>query len=48
MIQWNVIMRGKVLDNEGNEKPEEDWYLVTMQNVSGELKVVGVRVNLPN
>lgn len=48
LIQWNVIMRGKVLDNEGNEKPEEDWYLVTMQNVSGELKVVGVRVNLPN
>lgn len=48
LIQWNVIMRGKVLDNEGNEKPEEDWYLVTMQNISGELKVVGVRVNLPN
>lgn len=48
LIQWNVVMRGKALDQEGNERPEEDWYLVTMKKESGELKVVGVRVNLPN
>jgi hypothetical protein len=48
VIQWNVIMQGKVYDVEGNSEPEEDWYLVTLEKQEDEYKVVGVRVNLPN
>jgi hypothetical protein len=48
VIQWNVIMQGKVYDVEGNSEPEEDWYLVTLEKQEGGYKVVGVRVNLPN
>ncbi|MED3821745.1 hypothetical protein ABE112_23130 [Priestia aryabhattai] len=48
VIQWNVIMQGKVYDVEGNSEPEEDWYLVTLEKQDNGYKVVGVRVNLPN
>ncbi|MED4116343.1 hypothetical protein [Priestia megaterium] len=48
VIQWNVIMQGKVYDVEGNVEPEEDWYLVTLEKQDNGYKVVGVRVNLPN
>ncbi|MGC9934875.1 hypothetical protein [Priestia aryabhattai] len=48
VIQWNVIMQGKVYDVEGNSEPEEDWYLVTLEKQEDGYKVVGVRVNLPN
>lgn len=48
VIQWNVIMQGKVYDVEGNSEPEEDWYLVTLGKQEDGYKVVGVRVNLPN
>ncbi|MDD1516173.1 hypothetical protein [Priestia megaterium] len=48
VIQWNVIMQGKVYDVEGNSVPEEDWYLVTLEKQEDGYKVVGVRVNLPN
>lgn len=48
VIQWNVIMQGKVYDVEGKSQPEEDWYLVTLEKQEDEYKVVGVRVNLPN
>jgi hypothetical protein len=48
VIQWNVVMQGKVYDVEGNSEPEEDWYLVTLEKQDNGYKVVGVRVNLPN
>ncbi|WP_321998884.1 hypothetical protein [Priestia megaterium] len=48
VIQWNVIMQGKVYDVEGKSEPEEDWYLVTLEKQEDGYKVVGVRVNLPN
>ena len=48
VIQWNVIMQGKVYDVEGKSEPEEDWYLVTIEKQDNGYKVVGVRVNLPN
>ena len=48
VIQWNVIMQGKVYDVEGKAQPEEDWYLVTLEKHDDGYKVVGVRVNLPN
>ncbi|RFB33504.1 hypothetical protein DZB86_27205 [Bacillus sp. RC] len=48
VIQWNVIMQGKVYDVEGKSEPEEDWYLVTLKKQDNGYKVVGVRVNLPN
>src|SRR6478736_1676585 len=48
VIQWNVIMQGKVYDVEGNSETEEDWYLVTLKKQDNGYKVVGVRVNLPN
>lgn len=48
VIQWNVIMQGKVYDVEGKSEPEEDWYLVTLEKQDNGYKVVGVRVNLPN
>ena len=48
VIQWNVIMQGKVYDVEGNSEPEEDWYLVTLEKQDNGYKVVGVRVNVPN
>lgn len=48
VIQWNVIMQGKVYDVEGKSEPEEDWYLVTLEKQENGYKVVGVRVNLPN
>ncbi|MBV6738380.1 hypothetical protein [Priestia megaterium] len=48
VIQWNVIMQGKVYDVEGNSETEEDWYLVTLEKQDNGYKVVGVRVNLPN
>lgn len=48
VIQWNVIMQGKVYDVEGNSEPEEDWYLVTLEKQDNGYKVVGLRVNLPN
>lgn len=48
VIQWNVVMQGKVYDVEGKAQPEEDWYLVTLEKQDDGYKVVGVRVNLPN
>jgi hypothetical protein len=48
IIQWNVVMQGKVYDVEGKAQPEEDWYLVTLEKQDDGYKVVGVRVNLPN
>jgi len=48
VIQWNVVMQGKVYDVEGKAEPEEDWYLVTLEKQDDGYKVVGVRVNLPN
>lgn len=48
VIQWNVIMQGKVYDVEGKSELEEDWYLVTLKKQDNGYKVVGVRVNLPN
>jgi hypothetical protein len=48
VIQWNVVMQGKVYDVEGNSEPEEDWYLVTLEKQDNGYKVVGVHVNLPN
>ncbi|WP_140457101.1 hypothetical protein [Priestia megaterium] len=48
VIQWNVVMQGKVYDVKGNAQPEEDWYLVTLKKQDNGYKVVGVRVNLPN
>ncbi|MEH7132631.1 hypothetical protein [Priestia megaterium] len=48
VIQWNVVMQGKVYDVEGKAQPEEDWYLVTLKKQDNGYKVVGVRVNLPN
>ncbi|MED3821893.1 hypothetical protein ABE112_23730 [Priestia aryabhattai] len=48
VIQWNVVMQGKVYDVEGNSEAEEDWYLVTLEKQDNGYKVVGVRVNLPN
>ncbi|WP_377520393.1 hypothetical protein [Priestia megaterium] len=48
VIQWNIVMQGKVYDVEGKAQPEEDWYLVTLQKQDDGYKVVGVRVNLPN
>ncbi|WP_176586055.1 hypothetical protein [Priestia megaterium] len=48
VIQWNVIMQGKVYDVGGKSEPEEDWYLVTLKKQDNGYKVVGVRVNLPN
>jgi len=48
VIQWNVIMQGKVYDVEEKSEPEEDWYLVTLKKQDNGYKVVGVRVNLPN
>ncbi|MBE5103287.1 Tim44 domain-containing protein [Priestia aryabhattai] len=48
VIQWNVVMQGKVYDVEGKAQPEEDWYLVTLEKQDNGYKVVGVRVNLPN
>jgi len=48
VIQWNVVMQGKVYDVEGKAQPEEDWYLVTLEKHDDGYKVVGVRVNLPN
>ncbi|MDF2011297.1 hypothetical protein [Priestia megaterium] len=48
VIQWNVVMQGKVYDVKGNTQPEEDWYLVTLKKQDNGYKVVGVRVNLPN
>ncbi|MDI3089771.1 hypothetical protein QJ133_00965 [Priestia megaterium] len=48
VIQWNVVMQGKVYDVEGKAQPEEDWYLVTLKKQDDRYKVVGVRVNLPN
>jgi len=48
VIQWNVVMQGKVYDVEGNSEPEEDWYLVTLEKQDNGYKVVGVRVNVPN
>ncbi|PGR79754.1 hypothetical protein [Priestia megaterium] len=48
VIQWNVVMQGKVYDVKGNGQPEEDWYLVTLKKQDNGYKVVGVRVNLPN
>lgn len=48
VIQWNVIMQGKVYDVEGKSESEEDWYLVTLEKQEDGYKVVGVRVNLPN
>jgi len=48
VIQWNVVMQGKVYDVKGNVQPEEDWYLVTLKKQDNGHKVVGVRVNLPN
>jgi hypothetical protein len=48
VIQWNVIMQGRVYDVEGKSEPEEDWYLVTLEKQEDGYKVVGVRVNLPN
>ncbi|MDI3089985.1 hypothetical protein QJ133_02180 [Priestia megaterium] len=48
VIQWNVVMQGKVYDVEGKAEPEEDWYLVTLKKQEDGYKVVGVRVNVPN
>jgi len=48
VIQWNVVMQGKVYDVEGYSEPEEDWYLVTLEKQDNGYKVVGVRVNVPN
>ncbi|MBW0933468.1 hypothetical protein [Priestia megaterium] len=48
VIQWNVVMQGKVYDVKGNAQPEEDRYLVTLKKQDNGYKVVGVRVNLPN
>ncbi|SFH47082.1 hypothetical protein SAMN04487776_11817 [Priestia megaterium] len=48
VIQWNVVMQGKVYNVEGKAQPEEDWYLVTLEKQDDGYKVVGVRVNLPN
>ncbi|MEH7473094.1 hypothetical protein V7158_15325 [Priestia megaterium] len=48
VIQWNVVMQGKVYDVEGKAQLEEDWYLVTLKKQNDGYKVVGVRVNLPN
>jgi len=48
VIQWNVVMQGKVYDVKRNAQPEEDWYLVTLKKQDNGYKVVGVRVNLPN
>ncbi|MFD0084691.1 hypothetical protein [Priestia megaterium] len=48
VIQWNVVMQGKVYDVKENAQPEEDWYLVTLKKQDNGYKVVGVRVNLPN
>ncbi|MDF2052622.1 hypothetical protein [Priestia megaterium] len=48
VIQWNVVMQGKVYDVKGKAQPEEDWYLVTLEKQDDGYKVVGVRVNLPN
>jgi len=48
VIQWNVVMQGKVYDVEGKAQPQEDWYLVTLEKQDDGYKVVGVRVNLPN
>lgn len=48
VIQWNIIMQGKVYNVEGKSEPEEDWYLVTLEKQEDGYKVVGVRVNLPN
>ena len=48
VIQWNVVMQGKVYDVKGNAQSEEDWYLVTLKKQDNGYKVVGVRVNLPN
>lgn len=48
VIQWNVVMQGKVYDVEGHTEPEEDWYLVTLEKQEAGYKVVGVRVNVSN
>ncbi|MED4298513.1 hypothetical protein P4678_28370 [Priestia megaterium] len=48
VIQWNVVMQGKVYDVEGKAEPEEDWYLVTLKKQDDGYKVVGVLVNVPN
>ncbi|MCT6515541.1 MULTISPECIES: hypothetical protein [Bacillus subtilis group] len=48
LVRWNVVMQGKVFDKEGKSKSEEDWYLVTIKDVSGEKKVSDVSVNLPS
>jgi len=48
VIQWNVVMQGKVYDVEGKAGPEEDWYLVTLKKQDDGYKVVGVLVNVPN
>ncbi|PFP52040.1 hypothetical protein COK01_02190 [Priestia megaterium] len=48
IIQWNVVMQGKVYDVEGKAEPEEDWYLVTLKKQDDGYKVVGVLVNVPN
>lgn len=48
VIQWNVVMQGKVYDVEEKAEPEEDWYLVTLKKQDDGYKVVGVLVNVPN
>ncbi|MFL0497789.1 hypothetical protein [Priestia megaterium] len=48
VIQWNVVMQGKVYDVEGKAELEEDWYLVTLKKQDDGYKVVGVLVNVPN
>lgn len=47
-VRWNVVMQGKVFDRDGNSRPEEDWYLITLKTISGEIKVSDIRVNAPN
>ena len=44
-IFWNVIAQSENTDSDGKTVIGEDWYLVQLENMNGEYKVTGVRVN---
>lgn len=46
-IFWNVVVESENTNSDGRTNFGEDWYLVQLENLNGDYKVTGVRMNDP-